>query len=372
MASSLHGAYRRTAPRGVQRSACAAVASVILLCGALSCVGATPALAEAPWWQLSSETVPTPLPSAGEGQIVVVASNLGDAPIDATKQPAVFRIELPQPLTATAIQGPLKNQTQVTCKLTTLDCTFTGVLNPYEQLSIVITTNVTATEGAVPSLVVQAYAEGGGAAPVAKALQVPIGTETPLFGVAGFEMAPYNQDGSSDRQAGAHPFELTTTLALNQTRERYPVELPKDLAFQLPAGLVGNPNATARCTMANFFALERETNLCPPTSVVGVATVVAHEPLASVLTRTVPVFNLVAAQGEPARFGFEVLGKIPIVIDTSVRSGRDYGVDVAVRDATETAGLLSSQVTFREYRAIRGMATRAAGNASPAARTSFK
>ena len=58
------------------------------------------------------------------------------------------------------------------------------------------------------------------------------------------------------------------------------------------------------------------------------------------------MFNLVPAQGEPARFGFEVIGKIPIVIDASVRSGRDYGVVASVNDATETAGLLSSQVTF--------------------------
>ena len=99
--------------------------------------------------------------------------------------------------------------------------------------------------------------------------------------------------------------------------------------------------------MANFFALVLETNLCSPSSVVGVATVTANEPLyAKVFTKTVPLFNLVPAQGEPARFGFEVIGKVPIVIDTSVRSGGDYGVDVTVNDATETAGLLSSQVTF--------------------------
>ena len=58
------------------------------------------------------------------------------------------------------------------------------------------------------------------------------------------------------------------------------------------------------------------------------------------------MFNLVPAQGEPARFGFEVFGKVPIVIDTSVRSGQDYGVVASVKNATQTAGLLSSQVTL--------------------------
>src|SRR5262249_17808194 len=71
-----------------------------------------------------------------------------------------------------------------------------------------------------------------------------------------------------------------------------------------------------------------------------------HEPATGVLQKTVPVFNLVPSRGEPARFGFEVLGKVPIVIDTGVRSGNDYGVVVNVKDATQIAGLLSSQVTF--------------------------
>ena len=65
-----------------------------------------------------------------------------------------------------------------------------------------------------------------------------------------------------------------------------------------------------------------------------------------IVQKTVPVFNLIPAQGEPARFGFEVLGKIPVVIDTGVKSGEDYGVVVSVKDATQTAGLLSSQVTL--------------------------
>ena len=79
---------------------------------------------------------------------------------------------------------------------------------------------------------------------------------------------------------------------------------------------------------------------------IGVASVVAYEPLESYINKTVPVFNLVPAQGEPARFGFEVIGKIPIVIDTSVRSGKDYAVVATVKNATQTAALLSSQVTL--------------------------
>ncbi len=305
-----------------------------------------PALAQAPWWQIGSETVPTHLSPGGQGQVILVLSNLGDAPVDGRKERVIITDKLPSGLTATAITGPIKNGTQVECTLATMECTFTGTLNPYEQMLVAITVKVEEPHGSVTSLSDEASVEGGGAAKVSRMLPLPVNGEFATFGVAGYELAPFDEDGTPAAQAGGHPFQLTTTLALNQTTARYPVELPKDLQFSLPPGLVGNPTAVEQCTMTNFFALVEQTNLCSPSSVVGVATVVANEPIAKIITQTVPVFNLVPAQGEPARFGFEVVGKVPIVIDTSVRSGRDYGVDVSVENATETAGLLSSQVTL--------------------------
>ena len=168
-----------------------------------------------------------------------------------------------------------------------------------------------------------------------------------------YELHPFNEDGTPATQAGSHPFELTTSLVSNELSERQPVALPKDLRFNLPPGMIGNPTAVAQCSEANFATEAKfgqnsgaEANLCPPDSVIGVASVVAYEPLESYINKTVPVFNLVPAQGEPARFGFEVIGKIPIVIDTSVRSGKDYAVVATVKNATQTAALLSSQVTL--------------------------
>ena len=253
------------------------------------------------------------------------------------------------------------------CTLATLKCSFKGVLYPYEQTTVAI--RVKASAGAGGSLSDQASVEGGGTAKDTRTLTIPVSGEPAGYGVEDYELAPLNENGTPATRAGAHPFQLTTTLALNQTvlqgfGGRQPVELPKDLSFHLPPGLIGNPNAAAQCTMANFFALVDETNLCPPSSAVGVAAVTADEPKAlKVFTKTVPVFNLVPAQGEPARFGLEVAGKVPIVIDTSVRSGHDYGVNVTVTDATQTAGLLASQVTFWVPRATRGTTARGAGNA---------
>jgi hypothetical protein len=331
----------------VSRVALAGLVSTL----ALAFGTATPALAQAPWWQITAETAPTNLPPGGEGQLQIVASNLGDARIDGSVEPVSATNTLPPGLTATAIRGPTVNQTKVECALATLACSFKGVLNPYERFAIEIKVKAEEPPGTVASLTGDASIEGGGAPKVSRALQIPVNGEPAGFGVAGYELAPLSEDGTPATQAGSHPFQLTTTLALNQLptanqEERYPVELPKDLSFHLPPGLVGNPTAVPQCTMANFFALVFETNLCPPSSVVGVATVTGHEPILHVFTKTVPVFNLVPAHGEPARFGLEVIGKVAIVIDTSVRSGRDYGVNVSVKDTTETAGLLSSQVTL--------------------------
>jgi hypothetical protein len=310
------------------------------------------ALAQAPaTWYVGSETVPTNLVPGKVGEVLVVVSNLGDKPIDGSAEPVVISAQLPTGLTATTIGAGLaaKSGGNAECTLATLKCTFKGVLYPYEKLVMSIGVEAKAQPGILAG---EASVQGGGAGASAKQITIPVSGEPASYGVASMEQTPLNEDGSPAVQAGAHPFELTTTLVFNQfiqpaSGTRQPVELPKDLTFHLPPGLVGNPNATPQCTMVNFFAIFFEANLCPPSSVVGVVTVTADEPKnLKIFSRTVPVFNLVPSQGEPARFGFEVAGKVPIVLDTSVRSGGDYGVDVTVKDATQTAGVLSSQVTF--------------------------
>ena len=73
-----------------------------------------------------------------------------------------------------------------------------------------------------------------------------------------------------------------------------------------------------------------------------------HEPgTVGTATLTEPIFNLEPRVGEPARFGFYVvLANSPVFLDTSVRTGSDYGVTVSVNNITQTAAFLSSEVTF--------------------------
>jgi hypothetical protein len=335
---------RRRLPRRLIAGAIAVIA--------LLAVSATPAFAAgAPSWRINDEVAPTNLPPGGEGTIIVAASNLGDAPVEAVKAPVTITDRLPAGLKATAISGQLKNGSELKCSAAEpptppLSCTFAGTLFPYERIAITIRVKDDQPLGTVTSLPNEVTVEGGGAITVGRTLPVIIYEQPTLFGLQDYEVSLLNADNTPAAQAGAQPFQLTTALVINQPAARLPVALPKDLSFNLPPGLIGNPTAVAQCDEADFAALVLETNLCPASSVIGVATVVANEPLVHVVTKTVPVFNLVPAQGEPARFGFEVIGKIPIVIDTAVRSGRDYSVVATVRNATQVAGLLSSQVTL--------------------------
>ncbi|MGN6201005.1 MAG: hypothetical protein ACTHNY_01180 [Solirubrobacterales bacterium] len=58
-----------------------------------------------------------------------------------------------------------------------------------------------------------------------------------------------------------------------------------------------------------------------------------------------PLFNLEPGEGEPARFGFTVIGT-PILIDTEVDPNSGYRVVARVKNATEVAQLISSTVTI--------------------------
>jgi hypothetical protein len=219
-------------------------------------------------------------------------------------------------------------------------------LNPYEDIEMRIRVK------ADPSAVSAANAtevSGGGAPSVSATRTLPIASGAPPFGAEDFRLVPEEAGGGVDTHAGSHPFQLTTTLTLNQTDDPLrPPALPRNLRFNLPPGLIGNAAALPQCSDSDFrhVAQGGAADLCPPDTAVGVSAITIDEPeFLGLLTIPVPLFNLVPEYGEPARFGFEVYGT-PVTIDTSVRTGSDYGVTVSVSNITELATFLSSTVTF--------------------------
>jgi hypothetical protein len=317
----------------------------------------------------------------GEGQadgvIVVTAVNFGDANANPETQPVVVADELPAGLKAVAIEGAVDeavsafgdNANLLECSLGALSCTFTGKSNapgypssltPYKQIQVRVAVNL--ESGAKSGEVNEATVTGGGAPPVTVKKPIVVSAAPLPFAVNTYEMRPEEEGGGVDTQAGSHPFQLTTAFSFNETFYSHPLGLTKDLHFKLPPGLIGNPTPFAQCSLAQFLSSGGQT--CSAQSVVGVARVTARlpnsfsksasdpgketsgegRPLA--IPFDVPLYNLEPAVGEPARFGFIVNGDVPVLLDTAVRTGGDYGVTVNVTNISQEAEFLSSEVTF--------------------------
>ena len=332
-------------------------------------------------WNLESRQAPESLPTTGEGMIIVTASNLGDADVDGTTTEKKVTISdtLPAGTEAKSVQQSLVvmslgyearrnfEREHFSCPKVTgtqIECTYTGTLAPYEVLQLKIPVKVNnATNGSPNSLTVS----GGGTSPASDKLEAPVkvGSGEAAFGVESFEMTPETETFEADDQAGSHPFQLTTTLNLNQgyepavngpekgkpipTAADHERALVKNLTFKLPPGMIGNVNAVKPCPDTTFGSEAEEiANPCPNESVIGVASVtlyVPSNPGEQYSTYSVPLFDLEPAPGEPARFGFSVL-HVPVTLHTSVRTGEDYGVTVSVHYASASVQVVGSKVTF--------------------------
>jgi hypothetical protein len=102
---------------------------------------------------------------------------------------------------------------------------------------------------------------------------------------------------------------------------------PSHVALHLPPGLVGNPNAAAKCPVATF-----EHGICSPAAKVGsvVATPSIGIPFSG------DVFNLEPQPGEPARLGIQIA--LLIHNEASVTLRPDGGLDSTIA-ALDDGGL---------------------------------
>jgi hypothetical protein len=340
-----------------------------------------------PWLHVVSSVRPANLPPGGEGVLSVQTVNIGDAtttgPVQVTDElPPGLKIVkneegVPQVSLFTAALGVgtdlgpagfpfgliFPNLCSVTeTTVSTVSCAlnaevekeeFFGAaakglqfLTPYSNLELQI--KVEADPGA-SSHENTASASGGGAAAVTEKRLVHVESAPTAFGVEDFSIVPEDEGGTIDSQAGSHPFQLTTTFSLNQGVDPVkPPAFPRNLQFKLPPGMLANVTAVPQCSEQDFYHLigPGQANTCPPDTVIGVSSITIDEPdTTKLLTVPVPLFNLAPGAGEPARFGFEY-AKAPVVLDTAVRTGEDYGVTVSVSNITQVANFLSTTVTF--------------------------
>ena len=133
--------------------------------------------------------------------------------------------------------------------------------------------------------------------------------------------------GQFYEEAAGHPPVGFTQFIVNTepgTLGPVPIGNVRTVRVDIPPGLTVNPQATPQCELAPG----ESPALCStrqPDSKVGTSTVRATNPLTG-FSQTLPtadVFNIVPQPGEPARFGFSVLGN-DVFLETDIEWEGDY------------------------------------------------
>jgi hypothetical protein len=149
----------------------------------------------------------------------------------------------------------------------------------------------------------------------------------------------------SAHQAGGHP-DFTTTIFLKREPNNELPAATRDTVFELPPGLLGNPTAVPVCSLAQFAStnINDPTSGCPVASQVGITEVELFNN-GGIQTFTEPVYNIEPGFGEPARLG--LIAKIfPILVNTRLRSGSDYGATAAAEEIGSLVPLLAATTTI--------------------------
>jgi hypothetical protein len=366
--------------------------AVLLMLTGLIVNAQAKATSPAPAWDITSQAVPTnfvPGDESGTYAYVVNATNIGAAATDGT--PITLTDTLPSGLTVKSIELRLHSiktsegvfdygsepgacETESSGGGEIVRCTVSealpeskepAVVGPSETLRMVIHvfTSPTVPQGETLTNLVQVQ---GGNAPTATTTNhnetaLEGGGGQPLPAPAGFSYYRsllLGLNGESVGQAASHPYEYTTSFAVNTKATPPGTRAPfvpsggdlKDIRVELPPGFVGSPTAVSRCTAQQFTtpspesSLEHPTNECPDGSAVGLLVVQQLEGSFEGLF-PVPIYNLVPPKGMPAQLGFQILNA-PFYIDTEVRTDGDYGINAWLRNSSEVQRVTAASVTL--------------------------
>jgi hypothetical protein len=368
-----------------------AVVSAALAAGASGgCVASAFAeVAVRPWWHVGSGARPSLLAPGSEGELDVTVENLGDGPSrecvevaegagkftdrgcetagrgEFEKEPVRVVDTLPEGLQAVGIAatvpkpgGEFDETVPLSCSLAGLVCEMPAGLSlaPFDEIEVRVKVRVSPSAKDGETNEVNVSGGGAPAAQVSRPLQIGPGS-TP-FGVEEYGLNLEGEGGAPVTQAGSHPFQVTGTIALDQgpdaaglgeAPQAGPVAFGKDVVARLPPGLIADPGTVPRCLLWEFLESDGLGTApeCSAQTAVGVASVTAYEPGVGVYTFAAPIFNIEPQAGEPARFGFVFQqGAVPVLLDTSVRSDEDWGVDLSTSSLPQSVGLISVRVTF--------------------------
>ncbi len=189
-----------------------------------------------------------------------------------------------------------------------------------------------------------------------------LATAGPGFGLKSFELSFFNEDGTPDTQAGSHPYEMRNNMEFNShfiraesnadsMYLREPDGTLRDLAVDLPPGLVGDPNATPKkCTLQELLEGREnkasERGGCPPESLLGEFEANWDPHVFGYDNYIEPVYNMAPPRGDAAQFGIEYAGT-EIFISSSPLAGGNYPIQATVVGSPPEAPVLRTQLTLK-------------------------
>ncbi|MGN6586700.1 MAG: hypothetical protein ACTHKT_04395 [Solirubrobacterales bacterium] len=176
------------------------------------------------------------------------------------------------------------------------------------------------------------------------ALAVAANPAHAAFGIESFDGTYQDASGSPFTQAGGHPDTVTTDFALNTTEAPPGTPFPfslfpipdgqvKNAGVGLPAGFVGDPAATSKCSIGDL-SYKATTPNCPPASQVGQA----YLHLTFRTIGPIPIYNMTPKVGAVAEFGFNAI--VIVRLSATVQSDNSIAISsVETSEGLPLAGL---------------------------------
>jgi hypothetical protein len=294
----------------------AAIGALLIVLGLVAMgVTSVPAMAEeAPGWEVDSHSYPANLAPGSGGNVALDVENIGARE---STEGATLSDVLPAGVEGVSENGwtctTASPGTSATCSLE-MPAFFPG---RREEFLLKVHVPVSLAEGSVTNT---ATVVGGGAPAVTTPDQLQISSSPAKFGFAQADGWFSSASGGFDTQAGSHPYAFTFNFSLNSDALAIPVEgEARNVTFNLPPGVVGNPTVVTRCTVEGF-----DEESCPTGAQIGIdwAGLGGKE---QPFLFGFPVYNIVPPPGHPAEFGFGIFG-IKVLLAASVRSDSDYGI----------------------------------------------
>jgi hypothetical protein len=230
----------------------------------------------------------------------------------------------------TGISGP----GEAFCHLSTATCELPVSLEPDQTFQMFVYVAVGSATGQLKDGVT---VTGESINPTAASTTNEVSEAGVPFGVSSFDMVASTESGSPDRQAGDHPYELTTMIDMNSVFKIPPsqgneiadsVKDVKDVVIDLPIGFLGSANASPKCALAQLASPDG----CPSATVIGH---LLSEP-GGQASINAPIYDMVPEHGVAAEFGFvDLLKGTHVLYGNVVPSVNGYVLETISRDVPQ-------------------------------------